>query len=181
MNKPLPLLALALTLTSSASAVDFARQVMPILNQKCAECHSEAKGKTKGDFAIDRKDDVAKSVKAGSPDASNLVIVVTEPDDSDDVMPPKGKNRLSANEVATLKAWITEGASFEAGGAAPAAPAAGSAQNWTNTSGKSILALFDRLDGDAVVLKTQDGTFYRVPLANLDAASQAQAKAAGGQ
>jgi hypothetical protein len=52
---------------------------------------------------------------------------------------------------------------------------------WTNTSGKTIQAAFDRMDGDAVVIKTADGTYYRVPLANLDAASQTQAKASAGQ
>jgi hypothetical protein len=167
-------------LTSAASATDFAKQVFPILNSKCAECHSKAK-KVKGDFDITEKADIKSNVKGGSPDASNLVIVVTEPDDSEDVMPPKGKNRLTPAEVATLKAWITEGGSLEAGGAAPAPAAGAGVLSWTNTAGKSIQAAFDRLDGDAVVLKLADGQFYRVPLANLDAASQTQAKAAGGQ
>ena len=88
-----------------------------------------------------------------------------------------------------MKAWITEGASFTGGGAAPAAPAAapaaaapaGAAQSWTNTAGKALQAAFDRLEGDAVVLKTADGKYYTVPLANLSPESQAQAKKAAGQ
>ena len=166
-----------------AQAVDFAKQVFPIMNSKCSECHSEKKGKTKGDFAIDRKEDIQSNVKAGSPDASSLVITVTLPKDDEDVMPPKGKNMLTPAEVKVLKDWIQEGASFDAAGAAPtaAAPAAGPAQTWTNTAGKSLLALFDRLEGDAVVVKTADGTYYTIPLANLSPESQAQAKKAGGQ
>ena len=177
-----------------AQAVDFAKQVFPILNSKCSECHSEKKGKTKGDFAIDRKEDIQSNVKAGSPDASSLVITVTLPKDDEDVMPPKGKNMLTPAEVKVLKDWIQEGASFDAAGAAPtaaapaagaaptaAAPAAGAAQTWTNTAGKSLLALFARLEGDAVVVKTADGTYYTIPLANLSPESQAQAKKAGGQ
>ena len=165
-----------------AQAVDFAKQVFPILNSKCSECHSEKKGKTKGDFAIDRKEDIQSNVKAGSPDASSLVITVTLPKDDEDVMPPKGKNMLTPAEVKVLKDWIQEGASFDAAGAAPtaAAPAAGPAQTWTNTAGKSLLALFDRLEGDAVVVKTADGTYYTIPLANLSPESQAQAKRAAG-
>lgn len=174
-----PLLAIAaLAFTASANATDYAKQVFPILNQKCAECHSEKKGKTKGDFAIDRMDDMKKQVKAGSPDASSIVISVTLPDDDEDVMPPKGKNRLTPAEVGILKAWITEGASFEAGGAAPAA---GGAMTWTNTAGKAIQAEFDRIDGDAVVIKTADGTYFKVPLSGLSPESQAQAKKAAGQ
>jgi hypothetical protein len=53
--------------------------------------------------------------------------------------------------------------------------------NWTNTAGKSIQAVFDRMEGDAVVIKTADGTFFTVPLANLSPESQAQAKKAAGQ
>ena len=170
---------------SQAAATDFKSQVYPILNSKCADCHSAAK-KVKGKFDITKNDDFAKHVKAGSPDVSGIVLNVIAPDDDEDVMPPKGKNRLTPAEVNILKAWIQEGASFAAGGAAPAVPAAapaaaGGAMSWINTAGKSLQAEFDRLEGDAVVLKTADGTFYKVPLANLSAESQAQAKKAGGQ
>ncbi len=173
-------------LTTHCQAVDFAKQIFPILNSKCSSCHNEKKGKTKGDFAIDRKEDVAKQVKGGSPDASDLLRIITLPESDEDVMPPKGKGKVSASEVALIKQWITEGASLEAGGAAPApasapTPAAGGAQAWTNTAGKTLQAEFDRLEGDAVVVKATDGVYYKIPLANLSAASQAQAKKAGGQ
>jgi mono/diheme cytochrome c family protein len=178
------LLAASYFVATQASAVDYARQIAPILNSKCAECHSEKRGKTKGDFAIDRKEDLEKQVKAGSPDASSLVVTVTLPDDDDDVMPPKGKNRLTKVEVETLRKWIEEGANFVAG-AAPAAPgaapaAAGAAMAWTNTAGKSLQAVFDRIEGDNVVLRAADGKFYAVPMASLSPESQAQAKKAGG-
>lgn len=175
-------------LSTPAFAVDFNSQIFPILNNKCAKCHSEKKGETKGDFAIDRIADMKQQVKAGSPQASSLIISITAPDDDDDVMPPKGKGpRVSGPEVALIKQWITEGASFEAGGAKPAAPtgapaaAAGGAMAWTNTAGKTLQAEFDRLDGGNVVLKAADGKYYSVPLANLSPESQAQAKKAAGQ
>jgi hypothetical protein len=174
---------------AQATAVDFAKQVFPILNSKCAKCHSEKKGETKGVFAIDRMDDMKKQVKAGSPDASSLVNSITLPDDDEDVMPPKGKGtRVSPAEVKLIKQWIMEGASFEAGGAkpaaAPAAPtaAAGGPMTWTNTSGGSLQGEFQRMEGDAVVIKkASDGVFYKVPLASLSPESQAQAKKAAGQ
>ncbi len=170
---------------SSASAVDFKSQLLPVLNQKCAECHSKAK-KVKGKFDINVPEDWAKQVNVAKPDASGIMNNVTAADDSDDVMPPKGKNKMTPPQVAMLKQWIQEGASFTPGGAKPggapaAAPAAGGPMNWTNASGKAIKADFDRLEGDAVVLKAADGKYYSVPLANLDAASQAQAKKAAGQ
>lgn len=166
---------------SQAAATDFKSQVFPILDRKCSECHNAAK-KVKGKFDITKEGDFAKHLAPGKPDVSGIVLSVTAPDDDEDVMPPKGKNKLSAAEVGILKAWIQEGASFTAGGAAPAAaPAAGGVLTWTNADGKSIKAIFDRLEGDTVVISTADGTFYRVPLANLSAESQAQAKKAAGQ
>ncbi len=189
---PLRTCGIALVFTGlaslSAGATDFKSQLLPILQKKCADCHSEAK-KVKGKFDINKPATYAENVKAGSPDASKMATSVTAPDDDEDVMPPKGKNRMTPPEEALLMARITEGASFTAGGAKPApaappvaaAPAAGAAQAWTNTAGKSIQAVFDRLEGDAVVIKAADGKYYTVPLANLSPESQEQAKKAAGQ
>ncbi|MDB6137291.1 MAG: hypothetical protein JWO94_363 [Verrucomicrobiaceae bacterium] len=172
----------------SASATDFKTQILPILQKKCVDCHSEAK-KVKGKFDINKPESYAENVKAGSPEVSKLFTSITAPDDDEDVMPPKGKNKMTAPEVALVKAWIAEGASFTPGGAKPAAAApataaaapGGGAQSWTNAAGKAIKAAFDRLEGDAVVLKTADGKYYTVPLIGLSPESQAQAKKAAGQ
>lgn len=167
-------------------ATDFKSQILPILQKKCVECHSAAK-KVKGKFDIGVEANYADNVKGGSPEQSKLYTSITAPDDDEDVMPPKGKNKMTKPETDLVKAWIAEGASFAAGGAKPAAapttaaPAAGGAQTWTNAAGKSLQAEFDRIEGAAVVLKTADGTYYSVPLASLSPESQAQAKKAAGQ
>jgi pimeloyl-ACP methyl ester carboxylesterase len=51
-----------------------------------------------------------------------------------------------------------------------------SAQEWTNTEGKTITAEFVRLDGDAVVVKA-GGKEFRIPFAKLAEASVRRAKA----
>lgn len=181
LHRSLSTIAAAFLTIASAHATDFKSQIMPIFNSKCADCHSAAK-KVKGKFDINKPEDYAKHIKAGSPDVSGIVTNITAPDDDEDVMPPKGKNRLTPAEVSLVKAWIQEGASFAAGGAAPAAPAAaGGMMTWTNTAGKAIQAEFDRLEGDTVVIKDGTGTYYKVPLAGLAPESQAQAKKAAGQ
>lgn len=174
-------------LASTVAAVDFKSQVFPVLNQKCAECHSVAKDKIKGKFAIDRLDDMKKHVKAGEPTKSTIVYTVTLPDDDEEVMPPKGKNRLTPAEVTLLKTWIQEGANFEAGATpaptaspAPAGPAGG-ILSWTNTEGKIIQATFEGMQGADVVLKTADGSRHAFPLSKLSPESQAQAKKLSGQ
>lgn len=181
------LFAASACLASSATAVDYKSQVFPFLNQKCAECHSVAKDKIKGKFAIDRLDDMKKHIKPGEPIKSTLVALSTLPNDDEEVMPPKGKNRLTPAEVTLLKTWIQEGANFEAGAAptstaAAASPApTGGLISWTNTDGKAISAAFEGMQGTDVVLKTADGSRHAFPLSNLSPESQAQAKKLAGQ
>jgi hypothetical protein len=166
----------------SAHAVDFSTQVLPVLNQKCAECHSVARDKVKGKFAIDRTEDMQKHIKAGEPAKSTLVYTVTLPDDDEEVMPPKGKNRLTPAEVATLKQWIEEGASFEGGTPTVAAtPAPAEMLTWTNAAGKPLQASFGGIQGMNVNLKTSDGTVHSYPLDKLSPESQAQARKLAGQ
>ncbi|MBX7210289.1 MAG: hypothetical protein K1X78_18380 [Verrucomicrobiaceae bacterium] len=182
-------LVIAMLLAANAGAVDFKKDVLPVLNQKCSECHSASK-KVKGKFDIGKPGDYAKHVKAGQPDISGIVLNVTADDSDDSVMPPKGKNRMTPPQIAALKQWIQDGASFTGGGAAPPAASAGGAPTagtsptalkWTNTAGASIEATFEGLEGsDFVLLKVvSTGIVHKVPLASLSPESQTLAKNGG--
>ncbi len=194
MKSPLTA-AVVLTLAASASAVDYTKDIKPVLSQKCYACHAVSKGKTKGDVALDTPEELAKVIKPGGHiipgDAakSTLLLPCKLPDDDDEVMPPKGKNRLTPAEITALETWITEGASLTGGGAAPAAaapaasmPAAGAAQTWTSSDGKTLQASFAGMKDGGVLLKMEgSGEVFLVPLTRLSPESQAQAKAAAGQ
>jgi mono/diheme cytochrome c family protein len=185
--------AFIFALAHSASAVEFA-QIKSIFSQKCYACHAVSKGKTKGDLALDTPEKLAEVIKPGGqivpgePAKSSLLTSCKLPDDDDDSMPPKGKNRLTPAEITALETWIKEGANTGSGPApmaaptAPAAaatPAAGGAQSWTSNDGKAIQATFMGLQGDGVLLKmAANGEVFLVPLARLSPESQAQAKAA---
>lgn len=182
--------AFALAASSASAAVDYARQIYPILKQRCANCHEVGSKKPKGDFAINRLEDMQKQVKGGEPQKSSLLISITLPEDDEDVMPPKGKGKVTVNEVAMIRQWIQEGAVFRAGGTAAPAPAAALgaaaaapavAKKWTNAAGKEIEATFEGMDGtDHVLLKvTATGIVHKVPLAGLSPESQAMAKNGG--
>ena len=181
--------ALVLT-TTAASAVDYKTQIAPIFRTKCYACHSTTK-KVKGKLALD--DDklpeqigAGKNIIPGDAAKSTMWVNCTLPDDDSDVMPPEGKNKLTAAEIDVFKAWINEGASLTGGGAAPAAApaaampaAAGGVLKWTNTEGKTIEAEFMGLQGDSVLLKIPStGVTHILALSKLSAESQAQAKAA---
>ncbi len=179
------LLTTSLLLVTSASAVDYKSQIAPIFRNKCFECHSATK-KTKGDLALDdakmpESIGPGKHIVPNEPKKSTMLIFCTLPDDDDDVMPPKGKNRLTPAELKLLETWITEGASLTAGGAAAPAPAGApaTAAKWTSSDGKELEATFVRLEGENVILTvTATGVTHSVPLTRLSPESQAQAKAA---
>jgi mono/diheme cytochrome c family protein len=187
MNTATRLLAITLLTATSASAVDYKSQIAPIFRTKCFECHSTTK-KVKGDLALDDAK-IAEAIGPGQhivpgeATKSTMLINCKLPDDDEDVMPPKGKNRLTPAELTLLETWITEGANLVAGAApAPAAPAATPAaagSKWTSSDGKELEATFVRLDGENVVLTvTATGVTHSIPLTRLSAESQAQAKAA---
>jgi mono/diheme cytochrome c family protein len=118
------LAALSLVSALSASAaVDFQKEVVPILQQRCVECHGAEKQKgklrldTKADFFKGGKD--GEIVKAGAAADSEFYKRLILPKDNDERMPPKG-DALTAPQIETLKNWINEGAKWPDGMTVPA-------------------------------------------------------------
>jgi hypothetical protein len=97
------------------------------------------------------------------------------------MMPPEGNDPLSPKEVEALKTWIEEGANLPGVDIAKKmaedkARRPKSVMNWTNKNGQVIRASFEGLEGDSVLLKREDGQFFKYPLSNLNLAGQFQAK-----
>jgi hypothetical protein len=92
----------------------FEKSVRPLLEEHCIECHSAAKGKTKGGLALDnaastlKGGDTGPAIVVGSAEKSLLLRAVSYKD-PDLKMPPENK-RLSADQVAVLEQWIQSGA-----------------------------------------------------------------------
>ncbi len=106
-------ICLFFTTTAAAAPVDFVHDVRPILGKHCYECHGETKHK--GGLRLDVKaaalkggDNEGPNIIPGKAHESSLVHFVSSSDE-DEIMPPKG-DRLSAAQIATLTAWINEGA-----------------------------------------------------------------------
>ncbi|MBL9132086.1 MAG: DUF1549 domain-containing protein, partial [Verrucomicrobiaceae bacterium] len=110
-------LSLLLTTSTFAAPIDFVRDVRPILQKHCYECHGEKKQKSGlrldiKSLAFKGGDNHAPDILPGKPADSPLIHFITT-DDEDEVMPPKGK--LSFTEIKTLTAWINEGAAWPDG------------------------------------------------------------------
>jgi mono/diheme cytochrome c family protein len=106
--------------------------ISAIFNNKCAACHINA---ALGDLSLKTYADAVKGGKsgaaivAGDPDASVLIQIQQ-----------KGGHagQLSADELATVIAWITAGAPETSGGAA--APVAAASEGWTGGIDQLITA-----------------------------------------
>lgn len=98
-------------------AVDFAHEIVPILQKRCAKCHAGTQ--RKGGFSINTRQTLISGGDEGTAAVpkdsghSTLIARVTS-DDSGVRMPPEGE-RLSAAQVALLSRWIDAGLPWEDG------------------------------------------------------------------
>ncbi|MEM8955366.1 MAG: PSD1 and planctomycete cytochrome C domain-containing protein [Verrucomicrobiota bacterium] len=97
---------------TSLPSPDFAREVQPILNNHCAECHGGVK--KKGGLSITNRTDTFAKLKSGTRavvpgnlEQSELFHRITT-DDEGDRMPPE--HPLEPEEIEILKKWIAAGA-----------------------------------------------------------------------
>ncbi|MDV6032869.1 MAG: DUF1553 domain-containing protein [Phycisphaera sp. RhM] len=90
-------------------SVDFAKDVYPILQRSCFECHGAEK--QEAGLRLDRRNDLIESgsVEPGSPQESELLRRVVLPRGHDEIMPAIG-DPLSASQVDALRRWIAAGA-----------------------------------------------------------------------
>jgi len=103
--------------TAAAAAVEFARDVQPLLARRCYACHgpdTQEAGLRLDDraVAIAPLDSGATAIVPGSAATSEILARITA-EDADIRMPPEGP-RLSAAEIAALADWIEAGAEWQA-------------------------------------------------------------------
>ncbi len=98
--------------------VDFSRDILPILSDKCYYCHGPDEQARKAELRFDTKagafrvKDGESVIVPGKSAASELVLRITSTD-PEEVMPPKSANRdLSQQQVELLKRWIDQGAKW---------------------------------------------------------------------
>lgn len=97
--------------------VDFVKQVAPVLLERCIDCHGPEK--QKGDLRLDQRSlafaGETPSLVPGKPDESEFLRRLALPADDDEVMPQKGEP-LSAEQQASLRRWVAQGADWPAAG-----------------------------------------------------------------
>jgi cytochrome c553 len=105
---------LVAVLTWSGPTVDYARDVRPILAARCASCHGAIRQKAGlrlDTAALMRHGGVSgAAIEPGRSDESLLIDRVTAAEASERMPPESEGTPLSPAEVATLRAWIDQGA-----------------------------------------------------------------------
>lgn len=118
MRRALCRLLLPLAALDGAAAVDFSREIRPILSENCFFCHGPDDKKREGGLRLDdeteakRNRDGVTAVVPGDPERSALIQrIVTQ--DPDEVMPPPKQHKtIPPAQVALLRQWIREGAKW---------------------------------------------------------------------
>src|SRR5262245_16969725 len=102
-----------------AAEVDYARDIRPILAKNCFACHGQDEAHRARKLRLDRRaeairtlDDGASPIVPGKPDDCELIVRVTEEDESLRMPPPKAGPPLAPAQVALLRRWIEQGAPY---------------------------------------------------------------------
>ncbi len=103
---------------SASKKIDFAKEIKPIFDKSCVDCHGPEK--QKGKYRLDTREAALKGGKSkeaaivpGHSDQSPLIHYVARLVE-DMEMPPEGKKEpLTKEQVALLRAWIDQGAQWQ--------------------------------------------------------------------
>lgn len=110
--------ALMFFTTSALGEVDFSRDILPILSDKCFHCHGPDAKTRKANLRFDSKEGAfrlrkGKSVLVpGDSAASELIRRITAADDEERMPPPDSNRSLTTKQIHLLKKWIEEGAKW---------------------------------------------------------------------
>jgi hypothetical protein len=98
--------------------VDFNCDVRPILAKNCYACHGPDDGHRARSLRLDRRAEALKErpkgtpVVPGNPDKSLVLSRVSAADDSERMPPSETGNRLTGEQIDTLRRWIAQGAPY---------------------------------------------------------------------
>ncbi|PHS02973.1 MAG: hypothetical protein COA78_19595 [Blastopirellula sp.] len=107
------------TTTFADDAVDYSRDIRPLLSNNCYHCHGPNEQDREGGFRLDQlestlaeADSGEHPIVPGNLEKSEIIrrIMSTDPDE---MMPPPESNKsLKPKEIEKIKQWVTEGAKW---------------------------------------------------------------------
>jgi mono/diheme cytochrome c family protein len=99
--------------TVESGAVEFNRDIRPILSDHCFTCHGPDATHRQAGLRFDTPDGPGWVIAAGHPEQSEIIRRITATDG--DQMPPKtsGKKPITASEAELIRRWIAQGAQYQ--------------------------------------------------------------------
>src|SRR3954464_194795 len=108
--------------TSNEELISYNFQIRPIFSDKCFPCHGPDANKRQAGLRLDiakvafdalKEHPGAHALVPFKPDSSQVYLRISS-DDTSMMMPPPSSNRkLSQQEIAIIKKWISQGAVYE--------------------------------------------------------------------
>ena len=104
--------------TTASAEVDFSRDILPILSDKCYHCHGPDAKARKANLRFDTKEGAfrirkGKSVLVpGNAAASELIRRSAREDDGERMPPPESNRTLTPQQIDLLRRWVDEGAKW---------------------------------------------------------------------
>jgi mono/diheme cytochrome c family protein len=102
--------------TPAGGAVDFNRDVLPILSGHCFKCHGPDEKTREAKLRLDTREGALRTrdpvIVPGRPAQSELLRRITAKDPNDVMPPPEAKHKPNPAQVETLRRWIAQGAKW---------------------------------------------------------------------
>ena len=118
------LFSLVLAALSSAAGgeparLEFNRDIRPILSENCFHCHGQDANRREAKLRLDDRDDATRErdgrfvIAPGKPDDSELLIRLLSKDADEQMPPPSSNKHVTPEQIALLRRWIAEGATYQ--------------------------------------------------------------------
>src|SRR5437868_3782662 len=114
----LAMLSATMACAAEPKAVDFSRDILPILSDNCFFCHGPDAKARQADLRLDQQAEALapregyRIIAPGKSGESELIKRVLSRDEDQQMPPPKSNRKLTGAQVELLKRWIDEGASW---------------------------------------------------------------------
>ncbi|MDA1049724.1 MAG: PSD1 and planctomycete cytochrome C domain-containing protein [Planctomycetota bacterium] len=106
-------------LAAEETAIDFSRDILPLLSENCFKCHGPDEANREAGLRLDQREGALAKLESdetavvpGKSDASAVYRRITSDDPDQRMPPPDSGKTLSPAEIARIKAWIDGGAEW---------------------------------------------------------------------
>ncbi|MFO0872166.1 MAG: DUF1553 domain-containing protein [Pirellulales bacterium] len=113
------LVGMASPVRAQGPAIDYVKQIRPLLSDRCYRCHGPDEAQRKGGLRLDLQAAAFQKLESGQAaivpgkvDESSLVARILATDPAEKMPPPDSGKTLSEAEISLIKAWVEQGAAW---------------------------------------------------------------------